>query len=107
MPGEVIAPAVCLAAVRVRAPSQRWSLPWGSWGSIRQGGSLEKRWTIGIRENLLGVGFLGLSFGRTDSVSCCAAANSTGMVGYDFGAQSAFVSVGADTDVSGKEVQAR
>lgn len=29
------------------------------------------------------------------------------MVGYDFGAQSAFVSVGADTDVSGKEVQAR
>ena len=37
----------------------------------------------------------------------CFAANSTGMVGYDFGAQSAFVSVGADTDVSGKEVQAR
>ena len=37
----------------------------------------------------------------------CPAANSTGMVGYDFGAQSAFVSVGADTDVSGKEVQAR
>ncbi len=38
---------------------------------------------------------------------CCDAANSTGMVGYDFGAQSAFVSVGADTDVSAKEVQAR
>ncbi|CAK0787514.1 hypothetical protein CVIRNUC_010734 [Coccomyxa viridis] len=33
-------------------------------------------------------------------------ANSTGMVGYDFGAQSAFVSVGADTELSGKEVQA-
>ena len=40
--------------------------------------------------------------------SCCdGTANSTGMVGYDFGAQSAFVSVGADTEVSGKEVQAR
>ena len=40
--------------------------------------------------------------------ACCGgAANSTGMVGYDFGAQSAFVSVGADTELSGKEVQAR
>jgi len=33
-------------------------------------------------------------------------ARTTGLVGYDFGAQSAFASVGADTDVAGKEVQA-
>lgn len=35
------------------------------------------------------------------------AANTTGLVGYDFGAQSAFASVGAETDVAGKDVQAR
>lgn len=37
----------------------------------------------------------------------CPAANTTGLLGYDFGAQSAFASVGAETDVAGKDVQAR
>lgn len=32
--------------------------------------------------------------------------NTTGLIGYDFGAQSAFASVGGETDVAGKDVQA-
>ena len=94
------------ATVRVRTPSQRWLLlivtEGGNQGRERARTTatvlcliIDSKWTHA------------LTVGRADHAFWCCAANSTGMVGYDFGAQSAFVSVGADTDVSGKEVQAR